>query len=250
MYVNSWDNDVRSASYAKLGFPNTYYLAYRDLPEIISTHAKGKRALDFGCGTGRSTRFLKELGFEAIGIDISSCMIEQAICQDGEGSYILVEDGDYNIVPGKFDLITSIFTFDNIPEFNRVKILKGLKSKLNKSGRIVMLDANSEMYTREWASFTTKAFPENKTVKSGGKVKICMTDVDDQSPVEDYLFTESDYQKLFKEAGLDLVKTYRPLGKPEEPYLWKSELEVAPWIIYVLSAKSGRQTLLKNLLIT
>lgn len=240
MYVNSWDNDVRSASYAKLGFPNTYYLAYRDLPEIINNHAKGKRALDFGCGTGRSTRFLKELGFEAVGIDISSCMIEQAIGQDFTGTYILVEDGDYTNVPGKYDLITSIFTFDNIPEVNRLKILKGLKSKLCNNGCIVMLDANSEMYTREWASFTTHAFPENRTVHSGGKVKICMTDVEDQSPVEDFLFTENDYRQLFHKADLELVQTYKPLGKSDEPYLWKSELEVAPWIIYVLSLKHGK----------
>jgi hypothetical protein len=41
-FTNSWDNDVRASSYAQLGFPNTYLLAYRDLPEIISKHIAGK----------------------------------------------------------------------------------------------------------------------------------------------------------------------------------------------------------------
>jgi SAM-dependent methyltransferase len=234
-YLNSWDNDVRSASYSKLGFPNTYYLAYRDLPYIITKHANGDKALDFGCGTGRSTRFLKKLGFEAVGIDISPLMIEKAIQSDPDGKYLLVKDGEYSHLSGSFDLITSIFTFDNIPESNRLKILKALKSKLKKNGCLVMLDANSEMYTREWASFTTKDFPENKNAKTGDIVRICMTDVEDQSPVEDYLFTKNDYYKLFSEAGLKVVATYAPLGKAEEPYQWKSELTVAPWLIYVLS---------------
>ena len=59
-------------------FPETYYLVYRDLPAIVAQHVTGREALDFGCGTGRSTRFLKRLGFNAIGIDISSSMIELA----------------------------------------------------------------------------------------------------------------------------------------------------------------------------
>lgn len=235
MYINSWDNNVRSLSYSKLGFPNTYHLAYRDLPEIISKHAGGNKALDFGCGTGRSTRFIKNLDFETIGIDISPLMIEKAIQSDPAGQYMLVKDGDYAHIPGSFDLITSIFTFDNIPEVNRLKILKALKSKLKTTGCIVMLDANSEMYTREWASFTTRDFPENRDAKTGDIVRICMTDVEDQTPVEDFLFTREDYYELFSDAGLKVVDTYAPMGKPEEPYQWKSELTVAPWLIYVLT---------------
>ena len=33
-FGNSWDHPTRAESYMRLEFPNTYYLAYRDLPEI------------------------------------------------------------------------------------------------------------------------------------------------------------------------------------------------------------------------
>ena len=63
-FTNVYEDTKRSESYAKLEFPGTYYLAYRDIPGIISKHVKGKNALDFGCGTGRSTRFLKNQTLE------------------------------------------------------------------------------------------------------------------------------------------------------------------------------------------
>jgi SAM-dependent methyltransferase len=233
-YTNSWDNEVRSASYARLEFPNTYHLAYRDLPQIIAQHTHGKRALDFGCGTGRSTRFLSNLGFETIGVDVSEAMIKLAVEKDPTGDYKLVEDGVYNTIPGNFDLITSIFTFDNIPAKNRVKILSALGQKLNNTGILIMLDSNPELYTHEWASFSTAPFPGNKTAHTGDPVYTVMLDVDDRSPVEDYFYTLRDYFSMFHQANLRLETYYAPLGKVDEPFEWKSELTIAPWIIYVL----------------
>lgn len=236
-YINSWDNDTRSASYAKLEFPNTYHLAYRDLPAIIEKHARGFKALDFGCGTGRSSRFLKNLGFDVTGIDISPSMIRQAVEKDPCGTYYLVEDGRYDQIPDHFNLITSIFTFDNIPVLKRAVILENLKHKLSPDGCILMLDSNPELYHHEWASFSTAPFPENRTAQTGDPVYTIMNDVEDKTPVEDYFFTENDFRNLFDETGLRLLKRYAPLGQLDEPFSWKSELSIPPWIIYLLRRK-------------
>ncbi|HSJ16044.1 MAG TPA: class I SAM-dependent methyltransferase, partial [Longimicrobiales bacterium] len=115
-FSNVYDDAQRAAAYATLGFPGTYYLAFRDLPALIHEHVAGRRALDFGCGAGRSTRFLQQLGFDATGIDISASMIAAARRADPGGSYRLVADGDFGeLEPGRFDLILSAFAFDNIP---------------------------------------------------------------------------------------------------------------------------------------
>jgi hypothetical protein len=34
-----------------------------------------------------------------------------------------------------------------------------------------------------------------------------------------------------------LIKTYKPLGKENEPYEWVNETTIAPWVIYVLKKK-------------
>jgi ubiquinone/menaquinone biosynthesis C-methylase UbiE len=78
MFGNVYEDEERARAYATLQFPGTYYLAFRDLPALIRRYNHGGRALDFGCGTGRSTRFLRNLGLEVIGVDISQAMLDQA----------------------------------------------------------------------------------------------------------------------------------------------------------------------------
>lgn len=234
---NFWDNKTRAEAYSQLEFPNTYYLAYRDLPKIFSEHVKGSRAIDFGCGTGRSTRFLKKLGFETIGIDISIEMLQIARISDISSNYQLVTNGKYDHLGiGKFDLVQSIFTFDNIPGWvNRINILNGLSRLLDSGGKLILLDSSPELYTNEWASFSTKDFPSNWNAKTGDIVYDIMLDVEDRRPCEDIFWSVSDYHKLFKDAGLSLDATYKPLGSEDEPFNWVSETHIAPWLIFVLS---------------
>jgi ubiquinone/menaquinone biosynthesis C-methylase UbiE len=235
-FFNVYEDAKRAEAYAKLEFLGTYYLAYRDLPEIIFEHVKGRKAIDFGCGTGRSTRFLQKLGFDAIGVDIAEDMIKKAREIDPKGDYRLVEDGNLSqFKDNAYDLILSVFTFDNIPAMEKkVKNFREIGRLLKKEGKIVNLVSSPEIYTHEWASFSTKNFPENKYTKSGDKVKIIMTDVEDKRPVVDVIWADEYYQKTFKKAGLELIKTYKPLAKKNEPYKWVNETRIAPWVIYVL----------------
>ncbi|MCP4725903.1 MAG: class I SAM-dependent methyltransferase [bacterium] len=235
-FVNVYEDTRRVDSYAKLEFPGTYYLAYRDLPEIINEHAAGRNAVDFGCGTGRSTRFLQKYGFNTTGIDISEDMILKAREFDPDGDYRLIEEGSKGNLPeSAFDLVLSVFTFDNIPSMEtKVSIFRALADLLNNEGRIINLVSSPEIYVNEWASFSTKDFPENRSAVSGDKVKIIMTDVDDRRPVEDIVFSDEDYRKTYEQAGLKIVKTYRPLAVENEQFEWINETKIPPWVIYVL----------------
>lgn len=236
-FSNVYDDAARAAAYATLEFPGTYHLAFRDLPALVAEHVRGSAALDFGCGTGRSTRFLKGLGLDAVGIDIAASMIGLASKADPAGTYLLVGDGDYRALePRRFDLILSAFAFDNIPgAAHRAQLLRGLAGLLQPDGRIMILGSTPEIYWHEWASFTTAAFPENRRAKSGETVRIVMKDVPDSRPVVDLVWYPEDYACLFDDAGLRVVAEHRPLGRPDEPQPWISETSVAPWVIYVLA---------------
>ncbi|MBU1638756.1 class I SAM-dependent methyltransferase, partial [bacterium] len=231
-----YEDDRRAEAYDQLEFPGTYYLAFRDLPALFKQHIAGKAALDFGCGAGRSTRFLKQLGYETIGIDIAEDMLRRARTRDPEGSYLLLRDDEMSeLADQQFDLIFSAFTFDNIPtDKQKLTLFKALAERLTPEGKLVNLVSSPEIYTHEWASFTTKDFPENKRAQSGDTVKIVMTDVEDKRPVIDVVWSDEAYRDLYTRAGLTLVLRHAPLGHSDEPYHWVSETTVAPWVIYIL----------------
>jgi SAM-dependent methyltransferase len=236
--ANVYDDQARASAYAKLEFPGTYFLAYRDLPAILREHVRGLKAIDFSCGTGRSTRFLRELGFDVVGLDVSEPMLAQARHRDPEGRYVLVPEGDLGgIAAGSCDLVLSAFTFDNIPTMEKkVAALEFLKALLRPGGRIVNLVSSPDIYVNEWASFSTKDFPENLSARSGDKVLIVMLDVEDRRPVQDILWTDDDYHEAYERAGMTPIKVYRPLAKHAEPYSWVSETTIAPRGIYVLGS--------------
>ncbi|UCE59949.1 MAG: class I SAM-dependent methyltransferase [Phycisphaerales bacterium] len=236
VFKNSYEDDAYAAAYAKLEFPGTYYLAFRDLPEILASHVEGDQALDVGCGTGRSTRLLCKLGFDAVGVDIAEEMIQKARALDPSGKYSLVPDGDLSqFANDTFDAALSAFTFDNIPTAEKkIALLSELARLLRKSGRIINLVSSPEIYLNEWASFTTKDFPENAQARCGDRVKIIVTALDDKRPVADIVWPDEDYREVYGKSGLEVVEVYRPLGRADEPYFWVSETTIPPWVIYVL----------------
>ena len=237
-FRNVYDDTERALAYAGLGFPGTYYLAFRDIPALIHQHVTGTRALDFGCGTGRSTRFLRDLGLSATGIDISAPMLEEARRRDPAGSYHLVGVGDLSIVTDRqFHLIFAAFTFDNIPaDTEKTQSLTALRQRLAPNGRVIMIVSSPEIYRNEWASFSTRDFPENWQARDGDRVRTIMLDVPDRRPVDDVLCSDQRYRKLFEASGLNVIAMASPLATGAEPMQWVSETSVAPWSIYVLGA--------------
>jgi SAM-dependent methyltransferase len=235
VFHNVYEDAARAEAYSRLEFPGTYSLAYRDLPDILARHVAGRRAVDFGCGAGRSTRFLRRLGFEVVGVDVSADMLRKAREIDPGGDYRLVEPARLaGLADGAWDLVLSAFTFDNIPQADKAAHLRDLARLLAPEGRIVSLVSTPEIYTHEWASFSTRDFPGNREAKSGDLVRIVMTDVVDRRPVEDVVCSKASYRELYAEAGLEVAAAHEPLGRADEPYAWVNETRVAPWRIDVL----------------
>jgi len=237
---NAYEDARMAGAYSRLEFAGTYYLAYRDLPAIFRDHVVGTRAIDFGCGSGRSTRFLTRLGFRATGVDISGEMIKLAREKDPGGDYRLIDDDGLGLFEeGAYDLIQSVFTFDNVPRRERkVALFAAMARLLTPAGRVVSLVSSPELYVHEWASLSTRPFPENKTAKPGDTVRTIIIDIEDRTPIEDVFWPDENYREVYREAGLEVEQTFKPLAKGDEPFVWVNETRIAPWVIYVLK-KAG-----------
>jgi ubiquinone/menaquinone biosynthesis C-methylase UbiE len=235
---NVYDDADRARAYADLEFPGTYYLAFRDLPALLRKYASGTRALDFGCGTGRSTRFLREMAFEVIGVDVSEIMLNHARGRDPSGDYRLVADGSLaGLGTGTFDVILAAFTFDNTPtDRQKTSALREFRRLLAPRGCVLVLVSAPAIYWHEWASFSTRDYPANLTARDGDSVHIVMLDVPDRRPVVDVMCSDSHYRELFESVGLSVVDTRAPLASGAEPVQWVSETRISPWNVYVLGA--------------
>jgi hypothetical protein len=162
-------------------------------------------------------------------------MVAKAKQLDPSGDYRLIRDGDFSqFNPAACDLVLGAFTFDNIAMGKKIALFRELAGLLNPEGRIVNVVSSPEIYVNEWASFSTKDFPENRLAHSGDVVRIITTDYADRRPVEDIICTDDAYQEIYREAGLQSVAMYKPLATGGEPYEWVSETRIAPWVIYVL----------------
>lgn len=232
---NAYDDAHRAESYATLGLDGTYYLAFRDVPELLQRHVRGRDALDFGCGAGRSTRVLKALGYGAVGVDVARDMLRKARQQDSAQLYVQIgDDGPRALRESAFDLVTAFFPFDNIAGVERrVRLMTELRRRLRPEGKLLLLASAPELYRNDWLTFTTVEFDENATAQSGDRVRIRIRGVGDDRPIDDQLWEERDYVEQLGEAGLRVLETHRPLGRAGEPFEWGTELEMSPWMLFV-----------------
>lgn len=228
--MKTHDYEKFAESYSKLEIKDTYYLAYRDIPNLIKRYVVGNKALDFGCGSGRSTRFLKELGFNIVGLDHNSNMIKQAKKLDQNNSYELLMKEEFPFKDFSFDLIFSTAVFMEIPSKNKMdSIMIQMYRVLKIGGKVIIVTDAEGMYKKDCLSFT---YPDKTEINSGDKVRLIVNDTGIE--FQDYYWKEKDYLEVFSNSGFKVLEIFKPLGKKEDQYNWISENKHPHWTIFVL----------------
>jgi 2-polyprenyl-3-methyl-5-hydroxy-6-metoxy-1,4-benzoquinol methylase len=108
------------------------------------------RILDVGCGTGELTKKLAAYSEEIVGIDVSENMIKEAEKRNSDEkiNYIKTSVEEYlGKTEKQFDVIISIAALHHM---NEEKILKTMKERLTKDGKILILDLVKTKTPMEW----------------------------------------------------------------------------------------------------
>lgn len=202
------------------------YLSYRDLPELIQVEGL---ALDYGCGTGFSTRYLRQLGLETCGVDVSVEMLEEAVKETGEEGLFLIEHGELPFPDQSFDLVFSSWVLLEMGSHEElIRYLSEAKRVLKEGGQFLAIVDSEQRFSGKWCDMDVD-YLENENLKSGDLA----FSFDEASCIEfvDYYWTEQDYRECMEAAGMEVCGVHLPLGKPGEPYEWVDEKEISPILI-------------------
>ena len=232
-----------SLQYSQLKIEDSYFIAFRAAAELLKKHSSlGTKLLDFGCGTGRSTRFLKTIGFEPTGVDISQDMLKEAR-QMGQEDYCWLNSKKIPFSEQSFDVIFQSFVLleysslsqmvDTFEEFNRV---------LCDDGIAVIVTGSEDYYRHDWLSFEIGESDEEtpdktRSVTSGDTVRVAIKGTD--IVLFDYVWTDSDYRRAFHKSRFDVIDMASPLARGDEPFEWVNEREFPCWTIYVLKKQQA-----------
>lgn len=229
-----------ASKYSKLSLQGegTLYLSFRDLEELIQKHFptssfKELQAVDYGCGAGRSTRYLKSLGVGRVdGFDISDEMIQEAQKEDPQGRYELISSAVLPVPDATYDL--ALLSFVTVAIENKeemVRIFNELNRVLKPGGQVLSITLSETFWDpkREWVSYK-QDYPENYNPKSGQKSRLTIRSIDFE--IADCYWLETDIIGCAKEAGLSPVEVHPTLGNNQDGIVWKDESQFAPYSIF------------------
>lgn len=221
-----------SKQYASLDNSGTAFLAFKIIPKLINKYSIGRKTLDYGCGSGHSTAFLKELGLDATGVDISVDMLKEAKLLNPSISFELIKSGQLPYENNCFDIVFSSFVLFEIPtKAELTTVIKEIYRTLRKGGIFIGVTGSSELYSHDWLSLNVD-YEQNRNLKSGDVAKVLLKEAN--LIVYDYYWTDMDYREIFSKTKFNLLETHLPLGEKRDGYQWRDESLYPPYIVYVL----------------
>ena len=217
---------VNANNYSNIGFTGTYKRTFIKLKEIIG-EIKGKNWLDFGCGAGRSTSFLADLGANPVGIDKSREMVDKAKknYEKRHCDFRWTLNGECNNL-GLFDGALSIYVFlEMASKKEMVEALSWIYSHLHRNAPLFIATINPQGVGQQYDSWIHYGNPWS--LKSGDPI-MCLVDAKPTKvQIKDYYWTEGDYRSVLTDAKFTICDTFTnrkitatERGNPQDDDAW------------------------------
>lgn len=140
--IDIWENKLAVDLYSTPA-PHLLHLE----KEQLSFFKSGSSVLDLGCGTGRTTSILNEMGFKVLGIDYSESMISCAKQLHPKLDFSVMDGAKLDFPDNHFDNV--FFSFNGIdyiyPEERRIKAFNEIFRVLGPGGFFAFTSHNAWM---------------------------------------------------------------------------------------------------------
>lgn len=197
---------------------------------------EGKSVLDYGCGSGTFSRYLREQGADVTGVDTSRNMIR--IAKQSEPNDIVyrqIHSGNIDFLTDtSFDAAVTNFVLCTLSSRKKIKmIMESIHRVLRKNGRFIIMNANWEKSNgREFVSYKLEYC---NNLHSGQQITPLIKS-DPPIILKDYYWSKEDYLELLEESGFQFQDSDEPLGLGND-FSWLDEKKFPPYII--ISVKKG-----------
>jgi ubiquinone/menaquinone biosynthesis C-methylase UbiE len=113
---DAWEEEAANwLAWARTPGHDSYWRFHRDR-FLALLSPPPTRLLDVGCGEGRLPRDLKSAGYEVVGIDGSSTLVQHALAADPGGDYRVADAAALPFEDGTFPLVTAFMSLHDIDD--------------------------------------------------------------------------------------------------------------------------------------
>ncbi len=222
---------LTAETYAKVGITGTWVCGFGEVARALG-HIQGKNVLDYGSGTGRSARFLAELGARVTGVDIDPEMVQKAQRLHPDLEFrLLAEDRRIPADDQTYDVALSAFMHVMVPDGRILqKIESEVERVLKPGGKYITLTASPEVWGHEYISFLSR-LPKKFSRRGGERVYVMLKE---KPPIDgyDHFWSERDHVRWLQSAGFRNVKVTKP--RPE------NDLSSIPPFMVITACKESR----------
>ncbi len=190
---DAWEAEARNwVAWARQPGHDSYWQFHRDL-FLALLPPPGALTLDLGCGEGRFPRDLKSHGYEVIGVDASTTLIEHARQADPVGDYRVADAAELPFPDASCQLVTALLALHDmddmeaaVAEAARVLVRGGrlcaaVVHPINSAGSFASRSPDAEFVIRE-SYFEARRYVD--TVERDG---LSMTFTSIHRPLEAYV---------------------------------------------------------------
>ena len=115
---DAWEAEARNwIAWSRRPGHDSYWQFHRDA-FLATLPPPPARVVDVGCGEGRLPRDLKRIGYEVIGIDGSSTLVEAAREADPEGDYRVADAASLPLPDASADLVTAFMSLQDVDDLD------------------------------------------------------------------------------------------------------------------------------------
>jgi SAM-dependent methyltransferase len=229
---DAWERNAADwVRWARKPGHDSYWRFHRDrFLDLVP--APGRLTIDVGCGEGRVTRDLKELGHRAVGLDASQTMIAAAQEADPSGEYLVANAAELPFPNGHADLAVAFMSLMDVDADKMKDAVGELARVLEPGGNLAL----AVVHPINSAHDIEREHPEDRLVLvedyfDRRRYSDSIERDDLRMTFESVHWTFQDYFDVLIAAGFQ-VTALREIGDPQHPR-WSRY----PLFLHVLAAR-------------